>query len=217
VIRVVVFDFDGTLVDSNAIKHRCFDEVVAGLPGGADALAMARRGGGDRYRIFRAVARRLNPTDGPNDAAALGQTLAAEYTRCCLQGIAAAPERRGAHATLRALRRQGVKVWINSATPGRDMQSLLRARGFLPLVDGALGAPRSKLQNLRTILAAERAKPRQAVVVGDGSDDEAAARRAGTWFVAVTTERRITRRTAWAMPDLVRLPAVILRLANARG
>jgi len=217
VIRVVVFDFDGTLVDSNAIKHRCLDEVVASLPGGADALAMARGGGGDRYRIFQAVARGLNPADPPNDTSALARTLAAEYTRRCLQGIAAAPERRGAHAALRALRRRGVKVWINSATPERDMRALLRARGILSLVDGALGGPRSKRQNLRAILAAERAKPRQAVVVGDGTDDEAAARRVGTWFVAVTAERRITRRTALAMPDLVRLPGLILRLATVRG
>jgi beta-phosphoglucomutase-like phosphatase (HAD superfamily) len=217
VIRVVVFDFDGTLVDSNAIKHRCFDEVVAHLPGGVDALAMARSVGGDRYRIFQSVASRLSPGNNPNDTAALGRRLAADYTCRCLQAIAAAPERRGAYAALHTLRRRGMKVWVNSSTPRRDIPALLRARGLLPLIEGALGAPRSKLQNLRAILAAERANPCQALVVGDGADDEAAARRAGTWFVAVTAERRIKRRVALAMPDLVRLPAVILRLETGKA
>ncbi len=216
-IRVVVFDFDGTLVDSNAIKHRCFDEVVADLPGGSDALAMARKVGGDRYRVFQHVASRLDPDKGPTEALALGQRLAADYTRRCLQAIAAAPERHGAYTALRQLLRGGMKVWVNSSTPQRDMPALLRARGIGPFIHGALGAPRSKLHNLRTILAAERTSPRQAVVVGDGPDDQDAARRAGTWFVAVTAEQRIRRRAALAMPDLVRLPAVILRLAAGKA
>jgi phosphoglycolate phosphatase-like HAD superfamily hydrolase len=110
-----------------------------------------------------------------------------------------------------------MKVWVNSATPRRDMPALLQARGLLPYVVGALGAPRSKLQNLRAILAAERASPCQTVVVGDGADDEAAARRAGAWFVAVTAERRTQRRVALAVPDLARLPAVILRLATGKA
>ena len=37
-IRVAVFDFDGTLVDSNRVKDACFRRTVAGLDGGAEAL-----------------------------------------------------------------------------------------------------------------------------------------------------------------------------------
>jgi phosphoglycolate phosphatase len=214
VIKVVVFDFDGTLVDSNAIKDRCFDEVVAHLPGGQDALTRARGAGGDRYQIFHAVARQLNHADGVVGAAALARRLAADYTRRCLHSISAAPERRGAHAALRTLRQRGLKVWVNSSTPREDLLPLLRTRGTLPLINGVHGAPHSKLQNLHAILAAERVKARQVVVVGDGKDDEEAARRSGTWFVAVTAKRR--QHTALAMPDLVHLPAVLFRLAGAR-
>ncbi len=39
VIRVVVFDFDGTLVDSNAIKREGFLRLAAGYPGGAATMA----------------------------------------------------------------------------------------------------------------------------------------------------------------------------------
>jgi beta-phosphoglucomutase-like phosphatase (HAD superfamily) len=214
-IRVVVFDFDGTLVDSNGIKQCCFGEVVAHMPGGPDALIAARRSGGDRYRIFARIARMLQPGD---DAAtrALASKLAADYTQRCLRKIAVAPERRGARDALRALRLRGMRLWISSATPLRDLHDVLRARKMLALVDGALGAPRTKLQNLRAILACEGAMPREAVVVGDGLDDQAAARRAGAWFVAVTAEQPFRGHTGLAMPDLVRLPAGIHRFASGR-
>ena len=41
-IRLVVFDFDGTLVDSNPLKEACMHATVTGLPGGPAALAKAR-------------------------------------------------------------------------------------------------------------------------------------------------------------------------------
>ena len=209
-IKVVVFDFDGTLVDSNSIKHRTFDEVVADLPGGPEALALARRTGGDRYRMFADVARRLGGEE------TLGAQLATEYTRRCLRGIAWAPERRGAAAALRTLSKRGIKIWVNSSTPRQDLPALLQARGILRFTAGVLGAPRSKAYNLRTILLQEQAKPREAVVVGDGRDDETAARRVGAWSVAITAEGRASRRTGYAMPDLVRLPEVVLRLSSGR-
>src|SRR5260370_1076284 len=130
-IRVVVFDFDGTLVDSNPIKTRTFGEVVANLPGGADALAQALRGGGDRYRIFDEVARRLG--DGTMNAATTGYSLAGDYSRRCRIGIACARERRGAVTALRRLRARGLRLYINTATPRGDMLVLLRVRGWSAL------------------------------------------------------------------------------------
>lgn len=60
-IRLVLFDFDGTLVDSNFVKERCMRAVVAGLPGGLAALEKAREIGGNRYKLFAEVARLLDP------------------------------------------------------------------------------------------------------------------------------------------------------------
>jgi len=48
-IKVVVFDFDGTLADTNAVKEECMHRVVAGFPGAPAALDRARQGGVVRY------------------------------------------------------------------------------------------------------------------------------------------------------------------------
>ncbi len=213
-IRLVLFDFDGTLVDSNARKRACMRAAIADLPGGLAALQEARRLGGNRYRLFAEVARRLDPKSEPSAIARRGRALAAAYTRCCARAIAAAPERRGARSALTALKARGIRIWVNSATPHSDLLAIVRGRGLLPWLDGVLGGPASKAANLRAALAAERVLPGQALMVGDGPDDLEAARALGTLFVAITAENRIPGSGPFAMRDLARLPALIDRIRS---
>jgi phosphoglycolate phosphatase len=215
-IRVVVFDFDGTLVQSNHVKEACSGRVVAHLPGGAAAVAAARRGGGNRYQVYREVARRLDPDGDPERIETHARELAAAYTRCCARGIIAARERRGALAAVSRLKRRGFRIWINSATPWRDLPDLVRRRGLARYLDGALGGPASKIDNLRRVLAAEGVAGRDVVMVGDSPDDREAARAVGTWFVAITAEQRIPERPRYHMPDLTKLVPLLDRLSPRR-
>ena len=90
-IRLVVFDFDGTLVDSNGVKERCLQSTAASVPHGAELLPAIRAAGGNRYHIFAELARQSNPEAAPKVAAALGRNLAAAYTRCCLKALSPQP------------------------------------------------------------------------------------------------------------------------------
>ena len=211
--RLMVFDFDGTLVDSNGIKERCLEETVADLPEGPAALAQARRAGGNRYQIFSEVARRLNQGGDAGAVARRGHQLAMDYGRRCARGIAAAPERRGSRAALAALKRRGLRLYVNSSTPQRDLRGLLRSRGLLSYFNGVAGSPRAKTDNLRKILAMERVSPRETVVVGDGADDLSAARSLGTWFVAVNVEGRIREAVPYSVKDMRLLCPLLDRLA----
>ncbi len=210
-IRVVAFDFDGTLVDSNGVKRACMEKVVADLPGGPAALAAASAKGGDRYTLFAEVARRLDPAEAEDVIVARSRALIARYSDCCARGIVAAAERRGAKRALAALKRRGLRVWINSATPERHLPELLRRRGLTRYLDGARGGPASKIAILRDIMFIERASPREVLFVGDGPDDLAAASALRMPFVAITAEDRISGRKPFAMRDLINLIALIDR------
>lgn len=208
-IKVMVFDFDGTLVDSNPVKTRCFHHTVAGIAGGEEALAVALAEGGDRHRIFARVAELAAP--------GRARELVHLYGFCCSRGIYAAPERRGGRAALDRLDRMGLSLWINTATPGHAMPELLRARGLMGYFDGVLGSSGSKAGNLRHVMRVTGASPREIIMVGDGPDDRVGAQAVGCWFVAVTQERRISGRGRFAMRDLTGLPALVTALNGRKG
>jgi phosphoglycolate phosphatase len=204
-IRCIVFDFDGTLVDSNAVKRDCFDRAIAGLgePRARTALTAALRAGGDRYTIFGAVAQDL--WKEPTAAASEARKLATAYSRCCANGVRGAPPRRGFRSTFVVLRRRGVPLYINSATPRADLLPLLRARGMLGCFTGVHGAPGDKVQNLRAVMRTQRLRPHQVAMIGDGADDLAAARATRCRFVAIAPTASLDAKTAPALPDLRRL------------
>ena len=209
-IKVVVFDFDGTLVDSNLIKERMFERVVQGIPGGVEALNEAKKLGGDRFRTFGEISRRLEAE--PSRRGGMTRRLAAEYGRGCLRAIAATSERRGASSALRFAHRRGLRLYLNTATPQRDIEPLLRARGWAGMFTGAYGAPDSKVGILLRIMRRERVAARNVVMVGDSADDLDAALRTGAWFVGVTAEARLQLRPPFGMIDLRRLPVVLRQL-----
>ena len=215
-IRVVIFDFDGTLADTNGVKEACLQRTVAELNGGAAALAAARQKGGDRYQIFAKVAQQLSVNADAQTVGAQARALVDAYSRCCANGIAAAPERSGAVRTLAALARRRLHLWVLSATPDQHLVGLLRRRGLARWLNGSLGSSVTKEDGLRRIMAIERADRNSVLLVGDGPDDQYAARAVGVKFAAVVAENRISARGRFAVRDLRPLVPLIDSLNSGR-
>lgn len=137
-IACVVFDFDGTLVRSNAVKRQSLYDAVANVAGATEALdgILRRPRLGDRYQIFAALAAELAA-----DGAAVDWV--ARYTRLC-ERISRCPEVPRATAALRRLSQTGVTLYLNSGTPRLALQPIAQARGFARYLNGILGAPESK-------------------------------------------------------------------------
>lgn len=176
-IRCVVFDFDGTLVMSNAIKHDGFFAVTAAIPGGAEAMtALLADPPGDRFAIFAAFAARFGQDAGE---------MAEAYGAWCEAAILVAPERPGATEALTRLRRDGIKIWINSATPEAPLRAIVKRRYPAGSFDGVLGGHARKVANLKAVMSAEGLTPAEILMVGDGIDDQLGAAGAGCGFVGL--------------------------------
>ena len=211
-IRCVVFDFDGTLVDSNRIKRDMFYRVVSGIKRGREIMdnIFAMPDPGDRYEIF---ARFMKQAGLPAESDA---KLARQYAKHCADEISSAQEMPGAQAALNALHAEGVKLFINSATPHQDLQPIVRRRNLDKTIVAAMGGPISKYENLETIMEQTGVGAHEMAVVGDGDDDRISAHLAKCLFVPVFEARGHTVDEPDPLSNLSDLPLFFRQTDAAR-
>lgn len=210
-IRCVVFDFDGTLVRSNAIKRQAYFDAVADFADGGKLIEQVFADGilGNRYAVFAEVARYLHPND-LEKAKALGTTLAARYTELCRNRIACCEEVTGASAALGELAKRGKALYLVSATPEVDLHPCVERRRLAALFRQIRGGPVEKTTHLRAIARRENLASSALVVVGDGIDDRDAASDVGCHFLPVADDPEGALVSMHgALRDLSDLPNVI--------
>jgi phosphoglycolate phosphatase-like HAD superfamily hydrolase len=183
-VKCVVFDFDGTLVESNEIKRRTFYEVTKNLVDADIVLdkILSSPDSGDRYDIFDTLIIELKLD---REVFVSASKLSDSYTKICEYEISRAPEIKGVVKTIKELRSLGVKVFISSATPEITLQKIIDMRGWKEMIDMALGSPDSKTDHLQTILTENKYSISEVVYVGDSEIDRDSALLVGCRFVGI--------------------------------
>jgi beta-phosphoglucomutase-like phosphatase (HAD superfamily) len=183
--KAVVFDFDGTLVDSNEIKRRGFDHAFAEYP---DRMREIRdycygnshtiRGEKFRYVTEKILGKEYTPE--------LDVHFHKRYADFTTENVIAAPEIPGAEAFVRSLR--ALHPALLSSTPTAILLDILRRRGWGDLFSIVQGAPVNKRAWLRGLQSVVRCEPGQIVFFGDTDEDAQSATAAGCTFVRVGGE-----------------------------
>jgi phosphoglycolate phosphatase len=220
-IRCVVFDFDGTLVDSNDIKRQTFFDIVGNWDSGGEVVAevFARWPLADRYEKTRRIAeelcsRKLLPTHPSIEEWA--SRLASAYTAQCESAITQCAEMPGATEALDELSDKGILLFVNSATPVVPLRQLLQSRGWAHFFQAVYGAEASKADNLRDIALATATKPHEIVHVGDQYDDLHGADQFGCHFVAMAAYNSgpVSEQNDLVIKDLRELSGLITKIAK---
>lgn len=208
-IRCVVFDFDGTLVDSNSIKRDGFIEVAERFDNGPYVMKtiLQQENAGDRYSIFKQFSASLN---GHAEAGELAEC----YTQLCEERIVAAPEIPGTTRALAEFHKQDKLLFVNSATPSQHLVRLIRLRGMERWFNGVYGAPQNKSENLWHILGVTGTQPDELLMVGDGECDRAAAEVVRCHFVALeNSENDFRQQPLYSIKDLLDLSEYVKGLS----
>ena len=219
-IRAIVFDFDGTLVDSNAVKRNAYDAAFARHPGAPVHIrqTLARYRDRDRHFIIRAVARRLVNAGqiAPEQLERVCWSATRRYSWFCRTHVEVAPDFRGVGAALAALSRR-YSLAINSGTPERQLRFLVRKRRWGRRCSLVYGAPSSKLANLQRIARKLNLEPRQMALVGDSDLDASAAMRFGCLFIHAGVGETSPLRGALSIRTMKDLPRLTRRLSTSRA
>lgn len=185
-IGLVIFDFDGIVLESADIKTEAFPELFAEYPEHQDAIReyhLAHQGI-SRYKKFEWIyAERLRQPLDPAKSAELGE----RFSDLVLNKVLAAPFVPGAAELLERLWGSGVLMAIVSGTPQGELDQITARRGLRHYFDHIIGAPTEKYDAIRYLQDLYDLRPEQVVFLGDGLSDNRAASAAGVHFVARRT------------------------------
>ena len=201
---VYAFDFDGTLVDSNTLKSETFFQTIEHLGVEARQLMeelLTRPDRGNRYWAYEKFSQAW-PGEKQNP-----QALADDYNRRSQAGIKAAAEIPGTLSCLQELQKQGASLYVNSATPEAAVQESVQNKNWQHFFRGVYGGPRTKAQNLQTILELEKCQVQDILMVGDSQMDLDAAQEFGCDFLGIVIEKgRFSTPPNWAISSFLELP-----------
>ena len=179
-IKFLVFDFDGTLVESNKIKETSFFRIASQIPDGNRAMAAVYRTNGlTRQEIWK-----LWITEMGLDMSHYDRFLD-QYSSEVDELVAKAPSIEGAIELLLHLKTISVKAFLSSATPEKNLKAIVSKRGWLAFFEGIYGSPRRKDETLLDAVLPLADAPEFIAVVGDGEDDRLAAEQIGCHFFPV--------------------------------
>lgn len=185
-IGLVIFDFDGIVLESADIKTEAFPELFAEYPEHQAAIRayhLAHQGI-SRFRKFEWIYAEClrQPLD-----AATSQALGERFSALVMDRILAAPFVPGARELLDLLQARAMPMAIVSGTPQDELDDITARLGLRHYFGTIVGSPTEKPAAVRALLERHGLQPQQAVFLGDGLSDHKAAVATGVHFVGRRT------------------------------
>jgi len=185
-IRSIVFDFDGTLIDSNRLKYEAYFELFPDKERHARIIrdVLSESFEQTRYVILEEILRRLGVEDHTYMKIEVSK-LAERYNDIVVAGAKVCPEKAGAEEALKKFAPM-YRIYVNSTTPDASLKEIIWFRKWDGYFRGVFGYPHKKPETLLRIMALEKLRSDEVLVVGDGESDRESAVKNGCPFVHVT-------------------------------
>lgn len=179
-VRAILLDFDGVILESVAVKTEAFRSLFADIPDHVDEIVEyhCQNTGVSRFDKFRHIYASILKRDLSEREF---NRLSARYHNLVIGGVLVAPFVTGAQEFLEQFSRR-IPLYVVSASPEEELSDIISQRGMTRYFRGIYGAPRRKVDCIRSIVEREGLDPSQVLFVGDALNDYRAAREAGVPF-----------------------------------
>lgn len=168
-LKAVIFDFDGVLVESVDIKTKAFRELFKDYPDVLDEFIEYHmiNGGVSRFEKIRYFYKTFL---GENISEQTLKILCEQYSRLVMDKVIAAPWVAGAPDLLTHCLNRYL-MFIVSGTPQEEIQLIAQKRSVDHYFLGVYGSPRTKKDLIRFILAQHHLEPQHVIFIGDSITD----------------------------------------------
>ncbi|MDP3181686.1 MAG: HAD hydrolase-like protein [Desulfobaccales bacterium] len=178
------FDFDGVLADSVEVKTRAFARLFEAH--GPEIMAKVvdhhrRHSGVTRVDKFRHYYQEF--LKQPLSDAGLAE-LCQRFACLVVDEVVAAPEISGAGDFLRDWAGK-LPCFVVSATPEEEIRLIVQRRSWSAYFQEVCGAPKSKGENLKSLLTKHALTPARCLFFGDAESDYRAAQACGVPFLGI--------------------------------
>lgn len=182
-IKVIIFDFDGVIVESLDVKTRAFAELFKDK--GEEIVQQVmdyhlQNGGVSRYEKFRHIYSEILKQPLPKQEF---ERLCSEFSELVFDGVVLCPYVPGVLDFLQN-RLETYLLYVASATPREELNRILDSRGIAHYFKQAFGAPIGKDEAVRIILEETRVFPEEVLFIGDALSDYEAAHMNSVRFIA---------------------------------
>jgi len=209
-LRVLVLDFDGVILESNAIKTEAFRDVFARFPEHIETMMAFHRANVSASRFVKFDHLLRECLGRPGDTG-LRDELAATFSRRTLERLATCPLVPGAAEFLKEFSATA-PLYLASVTPAEDLEATLARRDLRHwFCDVYACPPWTKPDAVRDVLQRERCPQSAAALIGDSPGDRQAAEEVGVEFIARDGGIPFDPPEATVYPDLAAVATALRR------
>jgi len=180
----IVFDFDGTLVQSREVKAWAFGKLYEdyGDVIVQQVIAYHREHEGiSRFIKFRYWHENLFHLPYNED---VGGGLSQSYSRLVYNAVIRAPFVEGALEFLEN-HYQNLPLFVASGTPEQELRDIIKHRSLNRYFQGIYGSPATKSEILQRIVIENKWSPKKVLMVGDTIADLEGSQNVGTEFIGI--------------------------------
>jgi len=189
-IKVIVFDFDGTLVDSNRLKYDTFFDLFPSDDFHNRVIndVLTKLGEESRYIIISEILNRIESSNnGSLSSKKLTEDLVNKYGARVMAGLRNCNEKPRAGKILKQLSAK-YPLYLSSTTPEADLRKIVKYKRWGNIFCDIFGYPNKKTSTLFKIIKRESIVPNNVLVVGDGESDKVSAFTAGCKFYHINKD-----------------------------
>ncbi len=185
--KVIVFDFDGTLVDSNQLKYDAYFQLFHSDDLHKEIISEVLNEilEESRYVILREILKRIDIEKiNEDELEDRVQKLAYKYNNIVVNGTKHCKEKPDATVVLETLSKR-YNLYLNSTTPETSLKDIIKHRNWECFFCDIFGYPNDKASVLLEIIRKESIDSDELLVVGDGKSDRDSADKVDCRFFPV--------------------------------